>query len=291
MSKSKVLRALINSYELEFFMEAHSAISARIVEEAGFPAIWASGLSISATLGLADRNIASWSQILDIASFMADSTNIPILIDGDTGYGNCNNVQHVVRKLCQSGIAGICIEDKLFPKTNSFIKKGNHLAETQEFAGRIRAAQDAKIDLDFCVIARIEALICGASMQEALYRASAYFDAGADAILIHSKSQSEAEIVEFCRQWGQRLPVIIVPTKYYRTPSKVFRKAGISCAIWANHTLRASISAMRSATQIIRQAESVMPIENNIASLTDIFSLTSEDSAQAAELKYLPRTL
>ena len=97
------------------------AISAKIVEEAGFKGIWASGLAMSAALGVRDSNEASWTQVLEVLEFMADATQIPILVDGDTGYGNFNNVRRVVQKLCQRGIGGICIEDKLFPKTNSCI--------------------------------------------------------------------------------------------------------------------------------------------------------------------------
>src|SRR6266481_6149345 len=119
--KTTQLRRLIQSPELSFLMEAHNGLSAKLVEEAGFAGIWASGLSISAALGLRDNNEASWTQVLDVLEYMADATSLPILVDGDTGYGNFNNVRRLVRKLCQRGIAGVCIEDKLFPKTNSFI--------------------------------------------------------------------------------------------------------------------------------------------------------------------------
>ena len=102
-------------------MEAHNGLSARIVEEAGFRGIWASGLSISAALGVRDNNEASWTQVLEVVEFMSDATHIPILLDADTGYGNFNNMRRLVKKLEQRGVAAVCIEDKLFPKTNSFI--------------------------------------------------------------------------------------------------------------------------------------------------------------------------
>ena len=106
---------------LEFICEAHNGISAKIVEEAGFKGIWASGLTISASMGVRDSNEASWTQILEDLEFMSDITSIPILLDGDTGYGNFNNMRRLVQKLEQRKIAGVCIEDKVFPKTNSFI--------------------------------------------------------------------------------------------------------------------------------------------------------------------------
>ena len=124
ISKATRLRSLLLSPELTFLMEAHDGLSAKIVEEAGFPAIWASGLTVSAALGVRDSNEASWTQVLEVLEFMADATSVPILLDGDTGYGNFNNVRRLVRKLCQRGVAAVCLEDKLFPKTNSFI--GDH---------------------------------------------------------------------------------------------------------------------------------------------------------------------
>ena len=162
-------------------MEAHNGISAKIVQESGFGGIWASGLSMSTALGVRDNNEASWTQVLEILEFMSDATDIPILVDGDTGYGNFNNVRRVVQKLCQREIAGICIEDKLFPKTNSFIGDGQPLAEIDEFCGKIKAGKDSQTNTDFCLIARVEALVSGWGMEEALKRAEAYFTAGADA--------------------------------------------------------------------------------------------------------------
>ena len=121
LNRFQALRQLLLSPDLSFLMEAHNGLSAKIVEEAGFQGIWASGLSISASLGVRDNNEASWTQVLEVLEFMADATSIPMLVDGDTGFGNFNNVRRLVRKLCDRGVAGVCIEDKLFPKTNSFI--------------------------------------------------------------------------------------------------------------------------------------------------------------------------
>src|SRR6266853_5978194 len=122
ISKTQQFKRLLQSKHLEFLMEAHNALSARIVEETGFSGIWASGLSISAALGVRDNNEASWTQVLDVVEFMSDATRVPILLDGDTGFGNFNSVRRLIRKLEQRGVAGVCLEDKLFPKTNSFLK-------------------------------------------------------------------------------------------------------------------------------------------------------------------------
>jgi phosphoenolpyruvate phosphomutase len=288
--RTTALKTLLASSQTEFIMEAHDGLSAKIVEEAGFDGIWASGLTMSAALGVRDSNEASWTQILDVLEFMADATSIPILVDGDTGYGNFNNMRRVVRKLGERGIAGICIEDKLFPKTNSFIGDGQPLADIDEFCGKIKAGKDSQIDDDFCVVARIEALISGCGMVEALKRAKAYHEAGADALLIHSKQRDPEEILTFIEEWGNRCPVVIVPTTYYDTPTEAWRKAGVSLVIWANHNLRASITAMREVSSRIAREQSLAGIEKSVAAVRDIFEIAGNAELAEAEKKYLPAT-
>jgi phosphoenolpyruvate phosphomutase len=269
-------------------MEAHNGLSAKIAEEAGFSALWASGLTISASLGLRDSNEASWTQVLDVLEFMSDATSLPILVDGDSGYGNFNNVRRLVSKLCERGIAGVCIEDKLFPKTNSFIGEAQPLADIDEFCGRIKAGKDSQTDDAFVLVARVEALISGRGMEEALTRAEAYRKAGADAILIHSKLPTAAEIFTFAEHWANRAPLVIVPTTYYATSTDLFRQAGISAIIWANHSLRASITAMRETTRRIFKDQSLMEIEGRVAHVKDIFALVGNAELEAAEQRYLP---
>lgn len=285
--KAARFRAMLSSRELNFLMEAHDGLSARIVEEAGFDGIWASGLAISAALGVRDNNEASWTQVLEVLDFMSDATRIPILLDGDTGYGNFNNFRRLVRKLCQRDIAAVCIEDKVFPKTNSFIARAQPLAEIEEFCGKIKAGKDSQTDAHFSIIARIEALIAGWGMDEALRRAEAYHAAGADGILIHSKRQTADEIQTFAREWAGRCPLVIVPTTYYATPAETFREAGISIAIWANHNLRASLAAMRHVSRRVFDEQSVLGIEGEIASVHDVFELAGDAELAAAERRYL----
>ena len=290
LSKAAQLRRELTSPELSFLMEAHSGLSAKIVEEAGFRGIWASGLAVSAALGVRDSNEASWTQVLEILEFMSDATTIPILVDGDTGYGNFNNLRRLVKKLCRHDIAGVCIEDKLFPKTNSFIGEAQPLAEIEEFCGKIKAGKDSQLDDDFSLIARIEALIAGWGLDEALRRAEAYHAAGADAILIHSKLATADEILTFKRDWGDRCPVVIVPTMYYETPTETFSRAGISMVIWANHNLRASISAMRDVCRKICEEQGLVAIEGEITSIQDVFELMGNQELAEAEKRYLTST-
>jgi phosphoenolpyruvate phosphomutase len=286
-SRAARLRALLQSPQLEFIMEAHNGISARIVEEAGFSGIWGSGLSLSAQYGVRDNNEASWTQVVDMLDFMTDASSLPILLDGDTGYGNFNNLRRLVRKLEQRGIAGVCIEDKLFPKKNSFIAgERQELAKIDEFCGKIKAGKDTQLDPDFSIVARVEALIAGWSMSEALKRAEAYRRAGADAILIHSKRSKPDEILEFAREWAGRCPLVIVPTKYFSTPTEVFRRAGISLVIWANHMLRAAVPAMQAAAREVFQTQTLVGIEERIAGVNEIFRLQGADEYDEAEKRY-----
>jgi phosphoenolpyruvate phosphomutase len=287
-SRAAALRAEIYSSFMTYLMEAHNGLSAKIVEEAGFAGIWASGLTISASLGLRDSNEASWTQVLDVLEYMADSTALPILVDGDTGYGNFNNVRRLVRKLGDRHIAGVCIEDKLFPKTNSFVGERQPLAEIEEFCGRIKAGKDSQGDDDFVLVARTEALISGHGMDEALQRAEAYHAAGADAILIHSKQKTAAEILAFAERWQNRCPLLIVPTTYHSTPTSLFRQAGISTVIWANHNLRAAITAMRDTSRRIWEDEALHEVEGRVASVQDVFRIVGNAELEAAERRYLP---
>jgi phosphoenolpyruvate phosphomutase len=287
-TRSAKLRQMLWSDELEFLMEAHNGLSARIVRETGFSGIWASGLSISAQFGVRDNNEASWTQVVDMLEFMADASDLPILLDGDTGYGNFNNMRRLVRKLEQRGIAGVCIEDKQFPKTNSFLNgERQPLADIAEFAGKIAAGKDTQNDPNFSIVARVEALVVGWGMDEALRRADAYRLAGADAILIHSKLSKPDEIVTFAREWAGRGPLVIVPTHYYSTPTDVFRAAGISMVIWANHLVRSATSAMQSVAKEIHATQTLVNVEDRIVSVNEIFRLQDAAEYSAAERLYL----
>lgn len=288
--KTRAFRQLLHSGQTEFLMEAHNGLSARIVEEAGFKGIWASGLCMAAAQGVRDCNELSCTQVLDILEFMSDATSIPIMVDADTGYGNFNNVRRLVRKLEQRQVAAMCIEDKLFPKTNSFIRgEQQSLADSSEFCGKIKAAKDTQEDPDFSVVARTEAFVVGRGLAEALRRAEAYCQAGADAILMHSKISTPDQVLSFMEEWQGTCPVVIVPTMYYSTPTEEFVKAGVSMVIWANHILRSSITAMQRTAATLYQEQTLLPIEEAIAPVKEVFRLQNADELRSAELQYLPQ--
>jgi phosphoenolpyruvate phosphomutase len=287
MKKTTQLKNLLKSEQTEFILEAHNGLSAKIVEEAGFRGIWGSGLALSAQHAVRDNNELSWTQVVEMLEFMSDATSIPILLDGDTGYGDFNNMRRLVRKLEQRDIAGVCIEDKLFPKTNSFIQgEQQELEDVDTFCGKIQAGRDARQDDDFCIVARVEAFIAGWGLDEAIRRGEAYRRAGADAILIHSKLNRPDEVLEFAREWDNRCPLVIVPTKYYSTPTEVFREHGISLVIWANHLIRSSITAMRATADAIHDSESLVDVEGQVATVSEIFRLQGAEELLEAEKLY-----
>lgn len=281
------LRALIDSPRLSFLMEAHDGLSARIAEAEGFEGIWASGLSMATALGLRDSDEATWSQLLDVVEYMTEAVSVPVLVDGDTGYGNFNTARRFARAAERTGAAGICLEDKVFPKMNSFVGDRHQLADLDEFTARLHACREAVADPDFTIVARTEALIAGRGMPEALKRAEAYREAGADAIFIHSRRADATEIGQFAAEWGGRLPLVISPTTYATTPTDDFRAFGISTVLWANHSMRAAVGAMRSVCRRIRADESVREVDADIAPVSDVFGLLDYAELESTERRLM----
>ncbi|MGL4240535.1 MAG: isocitrate lyase/phosphoenolpyruvate mutase family protein [Beijerinckiaceae bacterium] len=271
LSRAGHLRLLLADPRLARAMGAHSALTARLVEEADLDLVWASGLEISASRALPDANILSASEVLEHAAQIADAVTVPVLADCDTGFGNVNNVVHTVKAFERRGIAGICIEDKLYPKLNSFIDGGHDLAPIEDFTARIHAAVGARRDL--VIVARIEALIAGQGMEEALARGRAYAAAGADALLIHSKSSEPSEVFEFKERFDVDIPIIVVPTTYHHVTVAELFDRGFAMCIYANHALRSAIRAVQGALSQIAVDGTTTHIESALAPISEVFRL------------------
>ena len=287
---SRQFKKLLLSEQLEFICEAHNGVSAKIVQEAGFPGIWASGLSISAHFGVRDNNEASWTQVLENLEFMSDATTIPIFLDGDTGYGNFNNMQRLVRKLEQRHIAAVCIEDKLFPKTNSFINGGAQpLADMQEFCGKIKAGKDAQTDRDSPLLPEWRPSSAAGDSRKPCVEPKPIIRLERTASSFIAPCLCPMKSFLFKQEWGNRCPVVIVPTKYYATPTDVFRQHGFSMVIWANHMLRAAVTAMQKTARTLKKHEHLLSIEDKVVPVSEIFRLQNAAELQEAEDRYLPR--
>ena len=274
MSTTKNLAELLNSKPIVKVCGAFDAMSAKLVEFYGFDAVWAGSFAISATHAVPDASILTMTEFFDVASKMAETCKIPVIADCDTGYGGPSNVSHMVKKYENAGIASICIEDKTFPKQNSLLENGqNDLISEKEFVAKIIAAKESKQDKNFMIIARVEALISGAGMDEALKRATAYEKAGADAILIHSKKKTPEEVFEFVELWSGNLPIIVIPTTYGSVSLDELISHKIKMVIHANQTLRAAHASMSRILKQMIDSNSLSEVKEEISSMEDIFHL------------------
>ena len=283
------LRELSQGEGLASVMSAHNPLSARLAEEAGFDGVWASGFELSAAYGVPDASLLSFTQHLDMTRAMAEAVAVPVIADLDTGYGNAINVFHVVTRYAAAGVAAIVIEDKTFPKDTSLLAGGRQdLVRVEEFQGKIAAAREAAQAHDVLVIARTEALIADRGLEEALRRAAAYAEAGADLILVHSKKKTPDEIVEFATRWTGPVRLVVVPTAYPQlTEPKIRELRRIAIVIYGNHAIRAAVAAMRQAFAQIRADGGIHAVDKRIASVEDIFELQRVAAMKAAEKKYL----
>ena len=286
---SKSLREIISSGGMARVMAAHDPLSARLVEEAGFDAIWASGFEISAAMGLADVSLVSMTQHLDNMRRMADRSSLPIVADVDTGYGNAVNVIFTVKQFEAAGASAVVIEDKAFPKVTSLIAGGRQdLLPISENQGKIEAAVSARQDPDFLVIARVEALIAGRGEAEALERAHAYEAAGADMILIHSKEKTPDEIESFIHGWTGSVPIVIVPTAYpqmIEARAKSLKKVGM--LIYGNHAIRAAVTGMQKVFAQIIADGGIETVNDEIVPVSEIFRLQDMDMVKQIETQFL----
>ena len=284
MNQAENLVNLLEKKEIVKVCGAYDAMSAKLVELNGFDAIWAGSFAISAIHNVPDASILTMTEFFNAASNMAQTCQIPVIADCDTGYGDANNVRHMVKKYENAGIAGICMEDKTFPKSNSLLKDGdNQLLSEKDFVAKILAANEAKQNKSFTIIARIEALISGIGMEEALKRAYAYEKAGADLILIHSKKISPDEIFEFSKSWNGSIPLVVIPTTYYSVKIDELIDHKIKMVIYANQTLRAVHLSLSRLLQKMRDANNMNEIQDQMSSMEDIFQLQEMYDMKAQE--------
>ena len=284
----KGLLPLLRRSETALAAGAHDALSAKLAEEAGFDAVWASGFGISAVQAVPDANILTLTETLESVRRMAEAVEIPVIADCDNGYGNAINVMRTVSEFERAGAAGICIEDNEFPKRCSFYAGVRRdLVPIGEHVGKIVAALSARRDPGFAIIARTEALICGLGLDEALERARAYADAGADAVLVHSKAKDFGELRGFAARWDRAVPLVAVPTTYPAVDPAELHRAGFRLAIFANQALRSAIVAMKACLREMRESGRVASVEGRIAPLEEVYRLVGVPELKANEKRYL----
>src|SRR5213083_963181 len=250
---------------------AHDALSAKLAEQAGFDAIWAGGFGISAVRAVPDANILTLTETLEAVRRIVDAVAIPVVADCDNGYGNAINVMRTAAEFERAGAAGICIEDNEFPKRCSFYAGVRRdLVPAEEHARKVEAATAA-----------------GRGQEEALRRARAYADAGADAVLIHSKAHDFNELRVFAAAWDRPVPLVAVPTTYPTVAAAELAAAGFRMAIFANQALRAAIVAMRDALGEMRRSGTAASVEERIASLEEVYALVGVPELRANDQRFL----
>jgi len=290
MHNATKLRALLQRPGIIKTVGAHDALSAKLIQLAGFDAIWASGFAISASLKcIPDASFITSSEQLEVERNMAEAITIPIIADVDTGYGNALNVMRTVNEQERAGVAAICIEDNVYPKRCSFYAGvRRELIPVEEHCGKIRAAKAAQTVPDFVVIARTEALIAGWGQEEALTRAEAYAQAGADAVLIHSKSPTFDELKAVAKAWSGRVPLVVVPTIFDGVTAAELEDSGFKIVIYANQMVRASIRAMRDALDVIKKDTRPGSVNDRIVKLKEVYEIVGVPQMEEDERRFLP---
>ena len=283
------LRSLIHDRGLVQVIATHSPLSAILAEEAGFDALWVSGFELSAHYGLADVSLVTMTQHLEMTRAVAARSALPVVADVDTGFGNAVNVVHVIREYERAGAACVVIEDKVFPKVTSLVDGGRQdLLRIEEFQGKIEAACATRRSDEFLIVARVEALIAGLGQEEALKRAAAYVEAGADMILIHSKQKTPEEIEAFIAAWNGAVPLVLVPTAYPEmTVERVRANGKVGMVIWGNHTVRAAVTAIQGVYRRILADGGIHEVNKDIVSVAEIFRLQDMDRVKDIERRFL----
>ena len=287
--RSSKLRRLIENKKLTRVMEVHSPISALLIEKLSliknnkseeFDAFWSSSLTDSVLRGKPDTESVDNSTRIQTVNEIFEVTTKPLIFDGDTG-GKVEHLKYTIRNLERLGVSAIIIEDKVGLKRNSLF--GVDVKQKQDsyknFCNKIKVVKKSQQTDDFMVIARIESLILGNGINDAILRSKKYIKAGADAIMIHSKKKNPNEIKEFCKKYSlidDRVPLVLVPTSYNSIKEEEMIRLGVKVVIYANHLMRSTIPAMRHTALSILKNQRSFENEKNILSITEILDLIPE---------------
>lgn len=282
----KSLRRMLNAKPLLRFLDIHNALSGLIIEHTytessegkkQFDGMWASSLTDSTAKGKPDIEAVDVSARMTTLNEVLEVTTKPIIYDADTG-GQTEHFKFTVRTLERLGVSAVIIEDKTGLKKNSLF--GTDVPQTQDtiehFSEKIRAAKNSQATDDFMIIARIESLILKKGQEDAISRAKAYLEAGADGIMIHSREKSPDEIFEFCRNYN-RLPnrktLVVVPSSFNQVKEEEFKEHGVNIVIYANQLLRSAYPAMIETAKSILENGRSAECDDRMMSINEILTL------------------
>lgn len=252
---------------------AHDALSAVLLERAGFPALWVSGFALSAAqFAMPDVNLISMTESVDATRRMCESVKIPVIVDADNGFGDATNATRCVREYGMAGAAGVCIEDNTFPKRCSLYPGApRELVSIPEMCTKLTAAKRAAESFNMLLIGRVESLIADLGVADAIERANAYADAGADAVLIHSKKF--APIREIAMSGKLKRPLVLVPTLFGDTSFEEMAACGVAGAIYANQMLRSMVHSCQPLAKQLLASGSLSELDGNLSTVSDINKL------------------
>lgn len=283
------LRRLLDAKSLVRVLEAHNGLTGLIVERVNvddhgtvkeFDGIWLSSLTDSVAKGRPDIEYVDITSRIHTVQELLEVTTKPLVFDGDSG-GPPEHFVYTVRTLERLGVSAIIIEDKIGLKRNSLYGTGaGQVQDTIEnFCRKIAAGKQAQLTDEFMVIGRIESLVLGQGLEDALRRARAYIEAGADGIMIHSRQREPREVLEFCaayRTLEARVPLVAVPSSYNAIRESDLIEHGVNIVIYANHLLRSAYPAMlATATEILRNGRS-LECDADILPIGDVLKLIPE---------------
>ena len=280
------MRRLLNAKPIVRLMEAHNGLTGLIVENIGvdtdkgrreFDGMWASSLTESTAKGKPDIEAVDVTSRTNTLHDVLEVTTKPIVYDADTG-GKLEHFEFTVRTLERLGVSVAIIEDKVGLKKNSLF--GTDVPQTQDsiegFCGKIKAGKAAQVTDDFMIVARIESLILDQGMEDAVTRAEAYVEAGADGVLIHSRQKEPDEIFEFCDRFAKlpkQVPLFVVPSSYNQVTEDELIERGVDVVIYANHLLRAAYPAMVETAQSILTHGRSKEADSRLLSIKEILEL------------------
>ncbi len=285
-ARMKRLRKALETKKTIRILEAHNGLTGLIVEKARvvvdghvkqFDGMWVSSLCDSTAKGKPDIELVDLTSRMNTINDILEVTTKPIILDGDTG-GLIEHFVYTVKTLERLGVSAVIIEDKTGLKKNSLF--GTDVKQTQDdiphFCSKISAGRNARVTNDFMIIARIESLILENGMDDALVRARAYVEAGADGIMIHSKKKSGEEIIEFCKQFRRfekNIPLVVVPTSYSHITETELSKVGVNIIIYANHLIRSAYPTMMNTAKCILENERALEADEYCMPIKDILNL------------------
>lgn len=286
----KTINDLLHDEKSSALIGVHNALGAKVAEEAGAAGLWISSFEVHSAARLPDADILGTEDYVDVVSKIVDRVQIPVLVDGNAGGGNAINTIRLVREFEKAGATGMCIEDNPFPKRCSFYDgMQEELERVSTFCGKIRAALDKRLNPEFAVIARTEALNKGLGIDVALDRAKCYADAGADAILIHHKGTDATPVLDFARMWykSEQVPLVCVPTTYRTVPFHELEEAGFRLVIFANYGIRSIVKALQETFEAVMSNRRLADADSHVVEMDEIFRLIYIDELRENEARYV----